>query len=100
MGPNKKVDNQGDKDRKAVKLIYDYVIAEKASFGWGTIFLVLGQISDVTIPMFIGFIIDLLREKRFDEVGKWCLVQVGIVIVSQICLYILLFVRLPVSWSA
>merc|ERR1712176_1375515 len=34
--------------------------------------------------MFIGFIIDLLREKRFDEVGKWCLVQVGIVIVAGI----------------
>ena len=85
MGPNKKVDNQGDKDRKAVRLIYDYVIAEKSSFGWGTIFLVLGQISDVTIPMFIGFIIDLLREKRFDEVGKWCLVQVGIVVVSKLC---------------
>ena len=62
-------EDQGSKDRKAVKLIYEYVMAEKASFGWGTLFLVLGQVSDVTIPMFIGFIIDLLRQKRFDEVG-------------------------------
>ena len=62
-------EDQGSKDRKAVKLIYEYVMAERASFGWGTLFLVLGQVSDVTIPMFIGFIIDLLRQKRFDEVG-------------------------------
>ena len=66
-----------------MKLIYEYVAAERASFGWGTLFLVLGQVSDVTIPMFIGFIIDLLRQKRFDEVGKYALIQFGIVIVSN-----------------
>jgi len=59
-------------------------MAEKASFGWGTLFLVLGQVSDVTIPMFIGFVIDLLRQKRFDEVGKYALIQFGIVIVAGI----------------
>ena len=74
---------QGDRDRKAVQLIYEYVMAEKASFAFGTIFLVLGQISDVTIPMFIGIIIDLLRQKKFDEIGKYCLIQFGIVLVSH-----------------
>lgn len=35
--------------------------------------------------MFIGFIIDLLRQKKFDEIGKYCLIQLGIVIVAGIC---------------
>ena len=80
--PQKKKESDSDKDRKAVKFIFEYAQAEKGSFCFGTVFLVLGQVSDVTIPMFIGFIVDLLREGRFDEIGKWCLVQFLIVLVS------------------
>ena len=34
--------------------------------------------------MFIGIVIDLLREERFDEIGKWCLAQFIIVLVSYL----------------
>ena len=75
-------ESESDKTRKAVQLIFNYAKGEKGSFCFGTIFLVLGQISDITIPMFIGIIIDMLREEKFDEIGKWCLWQFIIVLVS------------------
>ena len=75
-----------DRMRKALQFILKYAAAEKGSFCFGTIFLILGQLSDITMPLFIGHVIDLLREEKYDEVGKWCLIQIGIVVVSILIL--------------
>ena len=82
--PKSKEEQDSDKTRKAIQLIFRYAKAEKGSFCFGTFWLILGQISDITIPMFIGKIVDLLRNEKFDEIGKWCLGQFIIVLVSYL----------------
>ena len=49
---------------------------------WGLFFLIGGSLSDITIPMFIGWVIDNLQDGNYDEVGRLCLYMLAVVAVS------------------
>ena len=50
----------------------------------GMIFLVGGSISDLAIPIFIGWVIDAINDNDYDRVGNLCLYMIIVVVVSQI----------------
>ena len=62
--------------------IRDSAKRESGAFCIGTIFLVLGQLADITTPFYIGKVIDLIREEEFEEIKTWCAIQAGVVLVS------------------
>ena len=46
-----------------------------------------GQLSDLTVPMFIGQVINLLQKEKYDEIGDLCLMLIGVVVFSGICVF-------------
>ena len=51
----------------------------------GIVFLIGGSMSDLSVPFFIGKVIDLLTKGDFDAIGTWCLYMLGIILVSGAC---------------
>ncbi len=50
----------------------------------GIIGLFVGQLSDLSIPLFIGMVIDLLTKEKYNEIYTLCLYLLGLVVVSEI----------------
>ena len=48
-------------------------------------FLIGGSLSDLSVPYFIGKVIDLLSKGDFDTIGTYCLYMLGIILFSGIC---------------
>ena len=60
-----------------------------AECGWiilGIVFLLGGSLSDLTMPLFVGKVVDHLQggtEKDFNEIAKLCLYMIIVVSVSE-----------------
>ena len=60
-----------------------------AECGWiilGIVFLLGGSLSDLTMPLFVGKVVDHLQggtDKDFDEIAKLCLYMIIVVSVSE-----------------
>ena len=73
---------------RSFKFIMGYARRECCSIFIGIIFLILGSMSDLTVPFFIGKIVDLLSKGEYDAVNKWCIYMLLIIVVS--CHYLAL----------
>ena len=54
----------------------------------GTIFLFGSLLGDLAVPMFISQVINLLQEEKYDEIGELCLLLIGVVVFSGICVFL------------
>ena len=64
-------------------MITAYAKREKALFFIGILGLFVGQLSDLSIPLFIGMVIDLLTKEKYNEIYTLCIYLLVLVIVSQ-----------------
>lgn len=67
-------------------MISGYAKREKFLFFSGMALLLLGQISDLSIPAFIGIVINLLVKGKFAEIYKLCVYLLILVCVSIVAL--------------
>ena len=49
----------------------------------GIFFLIGGSLSDLAIPMFIGRVVDFLKEEDYDAIGTLCLYMLIVILVSD-----------------
>ena len=66
------------------KFILGYAKRECCSVVMGLIFMFGASLVEYVTPLFIGRVVDLMREGKFDEIGEVCAYQ-AIVIVVSIC---------------
>lgn len=57
---------------------------ECRAISFGLIWLVGGTVGDLSIPLFIGKVVDYISKGEFDKVGTACLIMLAIIAVSQI----------------
>ena len=50
----------------------------------GCLFLVISIIGELSVPLFIGRVIDLMQESKFDEVGNLCAYMLIVIVVSKV----------------
>lgn len=55
---------------------------------WGMISLLVGSVGDFAVPLYIGWVIDDLNNKSFDNINLLCLELIGIVFVSVILFFV------------
>ena len=48
------------------------------------VFLVLGSLSDLSIPLFIGWVIDAINDEDYDRIGDLCLYMIIVIVVSTL----------------
>mmetsp|Transcript_46 Transcript_46/g.98 ORF Transcript_46/g.98 Transcript_46/m.98 type:complete len:116 (-) Transcript_46:1521-1868(-) len=56
--------------------------------GWiilGIVFLLGGSLSDLTVPLFVGRVVDLMQKNDFDNIAKLCIYMLIVVTFSAIC---------------
>jgi ABC-type multidrug transport system fused ATPase/permease subunit len=70
------------KRSQAFKVIMGYFKKNCCQFILGIFFLVGGACSDLSVPYYIGLVIDRLAEEKYDEVGWLCAQLIIIVAVS------------------
>jgi ABC-type multidrug transport system fused ATPase/permease subunit len=79
-------------------VISGYAKREKFLFFSGMFLLLLGQLSDLSIPAFIGIVINYLVDGKYTEIYKLCVYLLILVCVSLNCGYNLLIqFSLPAS---
>ena len=71
------------KIKGSFKFVLGYAGRECCSISMGMIFLVGGSISDLSIPIFIGWVIDAINDNDYDRVGDLCLYMIIVIVVSQ-----------------
>ena len=59
-----------------------YAKRECCSISIGMIFLVGGSLNDLTMPLFIGKVIDFLQRGKYDAVNTLCLYMILVIAVS------------------
>lgn len=62
-----------------------YARRECCSIVLGIFFLIGGAMSDLSVPYFIGKVIDLLEKGDYGAIGDLCLYMLAIILVSGIC---------------
>ena len=72
--------------KKALNKIMKYQRAEMCSLVVGMVWLLLGSVSDLVVPLYIGFVIDALNREDYNVIGKLCLELLLIVLVSYLVL--------------
>jgi len=75
-----------------------YSKREKGLFTIGMFCLFLGQLSDLSIPLFIGMVIDLLVKENYEAIYQLCIYVLAIVAVST-CSIDHLSVCCPGCWN-
>ena len=70
------------KIKGSFKFVLGYAGRECCSIVMGMIFLVGGSISDLAIPIFIGWVIDAINDNDYDQVGNLCLYMIIVIVVS------------------
>ena len=74
-----------DERKKSFKFILGYAKRECCSIIIGILFLIGGSLSDLSVPFFIGKVIDLLSKGDYDAIGDYCLYMLAIILFSGIC---------------
>lgn len=62
--------------------VMGYAKRECCSISLGMVWLVGGLLSDLSVPIFIGRVVDLNKEEKYDEIGTLCLYMIIVVVVS------------------
>lgn len=83
--PAKKPSRSKEERSASFKFILGYAKRECCSIVLGIIFLIGGSLSDLVVPLFIGRVIDLLKEEDYDGVGTLCLYMLIVIFISGIC---------------
>jgi len=63
--------------------VMGYAKRECCSISLGMVWLVGGLLSDLSVPIFIGRVVDLNKEEKYDDIGELCLYMIIIVVVSK-----------------
>ena len=79
--PEEKKRSKEQKDA-SFRFVLGYAWRECGSITLGILFLIGGSLSDLSIPLFIGKVIDLLQKGDFDGVGTLCLYMLIVIAVS------------------
>ena len=61
-----------------------YAKNEIGALSLGMVFLLLACVSDIVVPLYIGFVIDVLEKGEFHKVGGLCW-ELFIIIVVRSC---------------
>jgi ABC-type multidrug transport system fused ATPase/permease subunit len=69
------------------KFIMSLLANEKCRIFFGIVFLLGGEVGNLAIPMFIGAVINLLQEDKYEEIETLCLILIGLVLFSAICIF-------------
>ena len=67
---------------KSFKFIRGYAYRECCSISLGMLFLIGGSLSDLIVPLFIGWVVNDLKEEDYDAIGTKCLYMLIIIVVS------------------
>lgn len=78
-----------EKDDKAqqkatTSFLKGYMGRECRAISFGLIWLVGGTVGDLSIPIFIGRVVDFIEKGEFDDIGAACLIMLGIIAVSKL----------------
>lgn len=73
-----------DPKKGSFKFVLGYAYRECCSIVLGLIFLIGGSISDLSIPVFIGWVIDAINDNDYDRVGELCLYMIIVIVVSTL----------------
>ena len=65
------------------KFILGYAKRECCSVVMGLIFMFGASLVEYVTPIFIGRVVDLMREGKFDEIGEVCAYQAIVIVVSN-----------------
>lgn len=68
--------------KESLRVMMAYSKQEKGLFILGMFCLFLGQLSDLSIPLFIGMVIDLLVKEDYSRIYQLCIYVLAIVAVS------------------
>ena len=68
---------------KSFKFIRGYAYRECCSISLGMLFLIGGSLSDLIVPLFIGWVVNDLKEEDYDAIGTKCLYMLIIIVVSN-----------------
>ena len=71
--------------KESFKVISGYAKREKFLFFSGMLLLLLGQLSDLSIPAFIGIVINYLVDGKYSEIYTLCVYLLIRVCVSLNC---------------
>ena len=74
-----------EEQKRSFRFIMGYAKRECCSIVLGIFFLIGGAMSDLSVPYFIGKVIDLLEKGDYGAIGDLCLYMLAIIIVSGIC---------------
>ena len=97
--PEAKAPRRSKEDLKASKSwVLGYAKREWVSICFGMLFLVGGMLSDLTIPLFIGRVIDHSRKQEWDDIGTLCLYMCIVIVVSFAVSELFKFVA-PINYS-
>lgn len=84
-GPTKEDKKRSKEDEKrSLKRLYGYAKREIGALTLGMIYLWLACVSDFVVPLYIGFVIDVLEKGEFEKVGPICWQLFIIIVVSFI----------------
>jgi ABC-type multidrug transport system fused ATPase/permease subunit len=69
-------------EKKSLNKVLDYGKREIGALSLGMVYLWLACVSDFVVPLYIGFVIDVLEKGEFHKVGPLCWQLFIIIIVS------------------
>ena len=69
--------------QKSFKIILGYARNECWSIVLGLVFLLGGSLSDLTMPLFVGRVVDLMNKEDYDKIATLCVYMIIINTVSS-----------------
>ena len=64
--------NSDAEKRKSLLRVLKYAKREWFSFTVGNCYLILGAVSDLVVPLYIGWVITALETSNFEVIGPLC----------------------------
>ena len=74
-------------EKKSFNKVLGYAKKEIGAFSIGMVYLWLACVSDFVVPLYIGFVIDVLEKGEYQKVGALCWQLFIIIIVSVVLLF-------------